>query len=46
MAKNLSEFLLVDKGWAYRSAEEAKAALPSVAKELGVETVVKEAVEE
>lgn len=30
------EFLLVDKGWAYRREEEAKAALPSVAKELGV----------
>jgi hypothetical protein len=29
------EFLLVDKGWAYRREEEAKAALPSVAKEFG-----------
>lgn len=35
------EFLLVDKGWAYRREEEAKAALPSVAKELGVEFVAK-----
>lgn len=30
------EFLLVDKGWVYRREEEAKAALSSVAKELGV----------
>lgn len=35
------EFLLVDKGWAYCREEEAKAALPSVAKELGVEFVAK-----
>lgn len=35
------EFLLVDKGWTYRREEEAKAALPSVAKELGVEFVAK-----
>nr|DAE34246.1 MAG TPA: hypothetical protein [Caudoviricetes sp.] len=35
------EFLLVDKGWAYRREKEAKAALPSVAKELGVEFVAK-----
>lgn len=31
------EYALLDKGWAYRSEEEAQAALPSVAKELGVE---------
>lgn len=28
---------LLDKGWVYRSEKEAQAALPSVAKELGVE---------
>jgi hypothetical protein len=31
------EYALLDKGWVYRSEEEAQAALPSVAKELGVE---------
>ena len=31
------EYALLDKGWVYRSEEEAEAALPSVAKELGVE---------
>lgn len=31
------EILLFDKGWVYRSEKEAQAALPSVAKELGVE---------
>lgn len=31
------EYALLDKGWVYRSEKEAKAALPSVAKELGVE---------
>ena len=28
---------MFDKGWVYRTKEEAKAALPAVAKELGVE---------
>lgn len=32
-----AEILLADKGWAYRSKEEAEAALPKVAKEMGVE---------
>jgi hypothetical protein len=32
-----SEYALLDKGWVYRTCEEAQAALPSVAKELGVE---------
>lgn len=40
------DLALLDKGWIYRTRAEAEAALPSVAKELGVETVVKEAVEE
>ena len=31
---------LLDKGWVYRSEKEAQAALPSVAKELGVEYVL------
>lgn len=31
------ERALFDKGWVYRSEKEAQAALPSVAKELGVE---------
>ena len=31
------EYALLDKGWVYRSEEEAEAALPAVAKELGVE---------
>ena len=31
------ERALLDRGWVYRTEEEAKAALPSVAKELGVE---------
>lgn len=32
-----NEYALLDKGWVYRSQEEAKAALPAVAKEIGVE---------
>lgn len=32
-----AEILLADKGWAYRSKEEAEDALPKVAKEMGVE---------
>lgn len=35
-----AEILLADKGWAYRSKKEAQAALPAVAKELGVEFIV------
>lgn len=31
------EYALLDKGWVYRSEEEAQAALPKVAAELGVE---------
>lgn len=31
------QYALLDKGWIYRTREEAQAALPSVAKELGVE---------
>mgnify|MGYP004697136889 CR=1 FL=1 len=31
------EYALLDKGWGYRSCEEAQAALPKVAAELGVE---------
>lgn len=31
------EYALLDRGWVYRSEKEAQAALPSVAKELGVE---------
>ncbi len=31
------EYALLDKGWAYRSEEEAQAALPKVAAEIGVE---------
>lgn len=31
------EYALFDKGWVYRTEEEAKAALPAVAKEMGVE---------
>ena len=31
------EILLFDKGWVYRTRAEAEAALPAVAKELGVE---------
>lgn len=31
------EYALLDKGWVYRSEEEAQAALPAVAKELDVE---------
>ena len=30
-------YALLDKGWAYRSKEEAEDALPKVAKEMGVE---------
>lgn len=32
-----NEYALFDKGWVYRTKEEAEAALPKVAKELGVE---------
>ena len=32
-----AEILLADKGWTYRTRKEAKAALPKVAKEMGVE---------
>lgn len=31
------EYALLDKGWVYRSEKEAQAALPAVAKEIGVE---------
>ena len=31
------EYALLDKGWIYRTCEEAQAALPKVAKEMGVE---------
>lgn len=31
------DFALLAKGWVYRTKEEAKAALPAVAKEMGVE---------
>lgn len=31
------EYALLSKGWVYKTCEEAQAALPSVAKELGVE---------
>lgn len=30
-------YALLDKGWVYRTQEEAKAALPAVAKEMGVD---------
>mgnify|MGYP000384148649 FL=1 len=32
-----NEYALLDKGWVYRSQAEAEAALPKVAKEMGVE---------
>ena len=32
-----NEYALFDKGWAYRTKEEAEAALPKVAAEMGVE---------
>ena len=32
-----AEILLADKGWVFRTKEEAKAALPKVAAEMGVE---------
>ena len=32
-----NEYALLDKGWVYRSQAEAEAALPTVAKEMGVE---------
>lgn len=35
-----SECALLDKGWVYRSRAEAEAALPVVAKEMGVEFIV------
>ena len=31
------ERALLDKGWVYRTQEEAKSALPAVAKEMGVD---------
>lgn len=31
------DYALLDKGWVYRTQEEAEAALPAVAKEMGVE---------
>nr|UWI03313.1 MAG: hypothetical protein [Bacteriophage sp.] len=31
------QYALLDKGWVYRTKEEAQAALPAVAKEIGVE---------
>lgn len=34
------EILLFDKGWVYRTRAEAAAALPKVAKEMGVEFIV------
>lgn len=30
------DYALLDKGWVYRTAKEARAALPAVAKEMGV----------
>ena len=32
-----SEYALLEKGWVYRTREEAEAALPKVAAEMGVE---------
>lgn len=32
-----NEYALLDKGWIYRTEKEAEAALPTVAKEMGVE---------
>ena len=32
-----NEYALLDKGWVFRTKEEAEAALPKVAKEMGVE---------
>lgn len=32
-----NEYALLDKGWVYRTCEEAQAALPKVAAEIGVE---------
>lgn len=32
-----NEYALLDKGWVYRTLEEAKAALPAVAAEMGVD---------
>lgn len=32
-----NEYALLDKGWVYRSQAEAEAAIPKVAKEMGVE---------
>lgn len=32
-----SDYALLDKGWVYRTAKEARAALPAVAAEMGVE---------
>lgn len=34
------EYALLDKGWVYRSCEEAQAALPKVAAEIGVQYVL------
>lgn len=36
-ANHPCDYALLDKGWAYRTKEEAEAALPKVAEELGVE---------
>lgn len=35
-----NHYALLDKGWVYRSEKEAQAALPAVAKELGVEYAI------
>lgn len=32
-----NEYALLDKGWVYRTRDEAKTALPAVAKEMGVD---------
>lgn len=34
------EYALLDKGWVFRTKAEAEAALPAVAKEMGVEYVI------
>lgn len=36
-ANHPCDYALLDKGWAYRTKEEAEAALPKVATEMGVE---------
>lgn len=35
-----NEYALLDKGWVYRTKEEAEAALPKVAAEMGVEYAI------